>query len=317
MGEPAPGAWSDRRILAERGPKVLLDPRRPYAWHVEDERTADGTVEKVATVFLTNRECPFRCLMCDLWTHTTDESVPAGAIAGQIAWALERLPPARHIKLYNAGNFFDERAIPSGDLPRVARLLAGFRTVLVECHPKLVDRRCVEFRKMLTPELHVAMGLETVHPQALELLNKRMTPGDFDRAAGFLHGHGIPMRAFLLLRPPLLTEEEGKEWARRSLTFAFERSVECCVLIPTRPGNGAMDRLMEQGLFTPPRMESLEEVTAFGIGLGRGRVFADLWDVERLYPCPTCGPRRRRRLHDMNLTQQVQPAVTCGCRDGS
>ena len=34
-----------------------------------------------AVVFLTNRECPFRCVMCDLWMNTLDETVPRGAIA--------------------------------------------------------------------------------------------------------------------------------------------------------------------------------------------------------------------------------------------
>src|SRR2546430_5667940 len=49
----------------------------------------------VATVFLSNRECPFRCLMCDLWKNTLETTLPPGRIVGQIRWALERLPPAR------------------------------------------------------------------------------------------------------------------------------------------------------------------------------------------------------------------------------
>ena len=43
---------------------------RPYAFFVEEERSASGEVVPVATVFLTNRECPWRCLMCDLWKNT-------------------------------------------------------------------------------------------------------------------------------------------------------------------------------------------------------------------------------------------------------
>src|SRR5687767_7239853 len=58
---------SDRQVLAARGPKDVVDPRRPYAYLVEDERIAAGVVEPVATIFLTNRECPLRCVYCDLW----------------------------------------------------------------------------------------------------------------------------------------------------------------------------------------------------------------------------------------------------------
>lgn len=309
-----PVLWTDRWILAQRPPKAEADPWRPHAFFVEPERTQRGTVEDVATLFLTNRECPFRCLMCDLWKHTTDQRVPDGAIAAQVEWALTQLPPARHIKLYNAGNFFDAQAIPPADLPRVAELLRPFETVIVECHPLLVGKRCLAFQDLIRPHLQVAMGLETIHPEVLPRLNKRMTLADFERAAQFLVSHGIDIRAFLLVRPPFLSEDEGVEWAKRSLTYAFDQGVECCAVIPTRAGNGAMERLQEQGLFSPPRLEALEEVLEFGVGLRRGRVFADLWDVEKLFRCPRCGPARARRLQTMNLTQTISPSIPCECR---
>ena len=56
----------DRQILELRGTKAPVDPQVPYAFLVEPEVNADGRVEDVATIFLTNRECPFHCLFCDL-----------------------------------------------------------------------------------------------------------------------------------------------------------------------------------------------------------------------------------------------------------
>ncbi len=296
-----------------RPPKNPVDPRRPHAFFVEPERAENGAIEDVATLFLVNRECPFRCLMCDLWRHTTDRRVPDGAIAAQVEYALARLPAAPHVKLYNAGNFFDAQAIPLGDLPRIAELLTPFQTAIVECHPRLVGPRCLAFRDMLQPALRVAMGLETAHPEVLRRLNKGMTLDDFARAAGFLRRNGVGVRAFLLLRPPYLDEGEGIEWAKRSLHFAFDVGIECCVLIPTRDGNGAMERLRAEGLWAPPRLESLEAVLEHGVGLRRGRVFADLWDIEKLFRCPRCGPARARRLATMNREQTVPPPVVCDC----
>ncbi len=306
---------TDRWILEQRPPKAPVDPWRPYAFFVESERTAHGRIEDVATIFLTNRECPFRCLMCDLWKQTTDRRVPDGAVPAQIAYALSRLPGAAHVKLYNAGNFFDAQAIPTADHARIAEQLRPFKTVIVECHPLLVGPRCLEFRDRLHAALEVAMGLETVHPEVLPRLNKRMTLADFRRAASFLSAHGIAARAFVLLRAPFLTEAEGVEWAERSIDFAFDAGIECCAVIPTRGGNGAMERLSERGDFAPPRLESLEEVMEYGLGVSRNRrVFADLWDVERFYPCPRCGPARAARLLAMNRTQAVPPRVQCDCR---
>jgi hypothetical protein len=309
-------AWDDARILALRPPKNPVDLTRPYAFLVEPERTREGTVDDTAVLFLTNRECPFRCLMCDLWKNTTDRRVPEGAIAEQIEYALARLPPALHIKLYNAGNFFDAQAIPPGDWPRIAALVSLFQTVIIESHPRLVDQRCVTLRDMLRPALQVAMGLETVNHAVLARLNKRMTLEDFETATRFLTRHDVAVRAFILLRPPYLTEEEGVHWAKESIRFAFDVGVECCVVIPTRAGNGAIDQLQRQGDFSPPRIESLEEVLEYGVGLGRGRVFADLWDIQQFSSCERCGPARALRMDTINRTQQHQPIVVCSCGGG-
>jgi radical SAM enzyme (TIGR01210 family) len=294
-----------------------VDPWRPYAFLAEQEPGPDGKPVEVATVFLTNRECPWRCLMCDLWRNTLDETVPDGAIAAQIRHAVERLPPARWLKLYNSGSFFDHRAVPPAEYPEIARLAAGFERVIVECHPALA-RRAPEFRDLLPGRLEVAMGLETAHPEVLERLNKRMTLDRFRRAAEFLAAEGIDLRAFILVRPPWLSEEEGLEWAKRSLDFAFECGASVCSLIPTRAGNGAMEALARSGEFAPPCLSSLESALEYGLRLGAGRVFADLWDIEQFSRCESCSADRIARLRRMNAEQGVLPPLPCDrCGVGS
>jgi len=305
--------WNDAAILAVRPPKNRVDPRRPYAYLVEPECSASGVIEDVATIFLTNRECPFRCLMCDLWKNTTDERVPVGAIPEQIDFALAELPPAKHVKLYNSGNFFDRQAIPREDYEAIANRVASFETVIVENHPRLCGDDCLRFRDLLAGKLEIALGLETIHPEVLPRLNKQMTVEDFQRAVRFLTENEIATRAFILLRPPFLNEAEGVEWALRSIEFAFDVGVQCCSVIPTRDGNGAMEQLHGDGAFTPPTFRSLETVLAEGLAMCRGRVFVDLWDAERFLDCQRCGTARRDRLQRMNLTQKVLPMVSCTC----
>ena len=304
---------NDLWIISNRGKKNSVDPRKPYAWLVEKERTASGKIEDTAIIFLTNRECSFHCLMCDLWKNTTDESVPVGAIPDQIEWALDRLPVVKHLKLYNSGSFFDGRAIPEDDYEKIASLVSNFETVIVESHPRLINEKCLLFRDMLKPELQVALGLETVNPEILRKLNKQMTLKDFENSVSFLIQHGILSRAFVLLRPPFLPESEGIYWAERSLDFAFSIGVECCTVISVRSGNGAMDLLLERGDFTPPDIHSLEAVLEYGIGLNAGRVFADVWDLGLFSSCKKCIDQRTRRLIGMNLNQKIIAPVKCTC----
>ena len=311
---PAP---TTHDILAARGPRNEVDPWRPYAFFVEPEYSARGYVEQVATVFLTNRECPFHCLMCDLWQNTTETRVPVGAIPAQIDHALGRLPtsatPVTQIKLYNSGNFFDPQAIPREDHPAIIARVRQFETVIVENHPRLCGPQCVEFRDRLERDFEIALGLETVHPDVLPRLNKQMTLDDFDRAVERLHAGGIRTRAFVLLRPPFLSEAEGIEWALRSIEHAFAVGVSCCSVVPARGGNGMMERLAAEGWFAPPVLSSLETVLSAGLAMGRGRVFMDVWDAERFATCPLCAKERIARLRRMNLTQCEEPPVGCSC----
>ena len=306
-----------RWILEKRPARNRLDEKKPYAFLVETEAGPDGQPVDVSTVFLTNRECPWRCLMCDLWQNTLEQTVSPGAIAEQIRIAIENLPRAPRersfLKLYNAGSFFDPRAIPPADYPEIARLCDGFCRTIVESHPALVGSRCLEFRDLLTGQLEVAMGLETAHPEILERLNKRMTLDQFRRAAAFLRRHGIDLRVFILVRPPWLSEEEGVDWAKRSLDFAFDCGASVCSLIPTRAGNGAMEALASSGEFTPPSLRSLESALEYGLECKAGRVFADLWDLEKLDRCPACCQGRVHRIHTMNATQKIPAAYSCSC----
>ena len=300
-------------IDSKRGKKNAVDPNRPYFWLVEKERSVLGKIEDTAIIFLTNKECSFHCLMCDLWKNTTDRSVPAGAIPDQIEWALEQMPEVKHLKLYNSGSFFDERAIPEADYKRIASLISSFETVIVESHPKLINEKCLRFRDMLKPELQVAIGLETVHPEILQKLNKQMTLEDFNNSVSYLTQNGIRSRAFVLLRPPFLSESEGVYWAKRSIDFAFDVGVESCVVIPVRAGNGAMDLLMENGDFSLPNIHSLETVLEYGIELHAGRVFADVWDLGLFSSCKICFDQRVSRLTAMNLSQSLADRVKCKC----
>jgi len=271
-----------------------------------------------ATILLTNKECPWHCLMCDLWKNTLTHTVPPGAIPRQIDYALLQLcSRPGQIKLYNSGSFFDPAAIPLVDYPAIAGAVAVANHVVVESHPRLVGEKALRFRDLLLGTLEVAMGLETVHPQVLPRLNKRFTLEHFSRAAGFLRRNEIAMRAFVLVKPPFMDEEETLEWAVKSAAFAFSCGATVVSLIPTRPGNGAMEHLMKTGEFSPPRLATLEKALELSLNLRGGRVFADTWDLEQFSRCPACFEPRRQRIHAINLTQQLPPAVDCPACGGT
>ena len=67
------------------------------------------------------------------------------------------------------------------------------------------------------------------------------------------------------------------------------------------------------GSFTTPDLDEIERSFALALthAASRGRVFVDLWDLERFADCPHCLAQRRDRLKTMNLEQRVLPAPAC------
>jgi radical SAM enzyme (TIGR01210 family) len=310
----------DRFVLERRPVRPLHDPWRHQGVRVEDERAADGTLARVATIFLTGRECPWRCAMCDLWQYTIDDDTPPGALVKQLDDALAALQVQAshpdHVKLYNASNFFDPRAVPEDDYGAIAARLISYKHVVVESHPALVGDRLVRFAAALAraaggaeaPTLEVAMGLETAHPGVLRALNKGFTLEQFARAADRVHREGASLRAFVLVGVPFIEPLEQLEWISRSVSYALACGASVVSLIPTRRGNGTLEAL---GVVTPT-IGDLETALERALPGAAARVFADLWDLERFADCPSCLGARHRRLRKMNDEQRVHPSVACG-----
>ena len=284
------------RIRALRPPKEPVDPWRPLGSLVEDERRPGGGQEHAVTVFLAGSECPFTCVFCDLWRHTLDGPTPPGALPAQLRtpWPTRRCDgrdPSR-IKLYNASNFFDDARRPGRGPSGPGRaLLRPFAGSPSSATPGSSVSRCFEFADRLEGRLEVAMGLETVHPDALARLNKRLTLDDFARAAVRLRARPIDLRAFVLLGAPFVPPAEARV-GRALGSSRRRRGASVVSLIPVRGGNGELERLRDVGRLPrrPPSASSRRRSTA-PCGCGGAVVIADLWDADRLPGCAACRPR--------------------------
>lgn len=304
-------AW----IRERRPPKAHVDPWTPLGHHWEEERTRDGGRSPALVAFLAGAECPFTCLFCDLWKHTLDGPTPEGAIPAQLRHVLSEagpVPDGAAVKLYNASNWFDARAVPAGDDPELVRILRPFERVVVECHPRLVGSRCFRFASALEGILEVAMGLETVHPAAFAKLNLGMELDDFDEAAGKLTEAGIAVRAFVLLSPPFVPFGESVGWTVRAVEHAARAGAAHVTILPTRSGNGAVDELRRRGEHEPPTLDQLEAaLTRSLVAVDGPVVTADLWDAERVEGCGRCRSARIRRIEAMNASGRPVEAPTC------
>ncbi|MDQ3698475.1 MAG: radical SAM protein [Gemmatimonadota bacterium] len=298
-----------------RPPKPAVNPWHAHGSLVEEERRPGGRVERALAVFLAGAECPFTCSFCDLWRWTIDGPTPPGALTKQLTDVLRSLggpaPPADRLKLYNASNFFDRRAVPAEDVPGIAALAAPFASVTVESHANTVGPLALKFARQLSGRLEVAVGLETIHPTAAAHLNKRLDLARFDTAARFLSDNGIDLRVFVLLGAPYVPSDESVEWVVRTVEHAAQRGASVVSIIPVRGGNGEMERLASLGHFTPPTLSQLEAALDRCLHFAPSVITADLWDAERLPACAECRSARIDRLRRLNVTGRAEPSIVC------
>ena len=327
------GLTLDRRIRSLRRPKARVDAYAAHGSLLEEERRPGGKIERALTVFLTGAECPFTCSFCDLWQWTLDGPTPSGALTRQLESVLEarngqapdREPRDREardgvtrdartpdrLKLYNASNFFDQRAVPAEDLLGIAKLAAPFDAITVESHANTIGAKTLEFARRIPGRLEVAVGLETIHPAAAAQLNKRLDLARFDSAARFLSDNGIDLRVFVLLGAPYVPVDETVAWTVRTVEYAVERGASVVSIIPVRGGNGELERLQALGHFPPPTLSQLEESLDHSLQFTSAVVTADIWDIDRLPACEHCRVERVERLRRVNVSGHAESQVSC------
>ncbi|HBE67802.1 MAG TPA: radical SAM protein [Planctomycetaceae bacterium] len=326
----------DNRDIVELRPQLSRpSPQlRPLGVELEAEPIDKfGETCLAGTIFLVGSECRFRCTMCDLWQYTHPGPTPPGALAQQITHGLKQLDeslgtkslatsaaqpsiPLRCIKLYNASNFFATTNVPASDLPNIADRVAHFDRVVVENHPTILLPAITDFKERLNGRLEVALGLETAHPKLLEKLNKAMSLNDFRIACDWLLARDIDVRVFVLLQPPGLDGNSAIDWCLESIRVAEKSGARQVSVIPVRRGNGAIDKLQQNGLFKQPTARSLEVVMQ-NVDAFRCIVTADLWDWQHIRgTCDACSQARKHLLEKTNLTQSPPQLKDClQCND--
>ena len=216
----------------------------------------------MATVFLTGRECPWRCVMCDCGDTRPSPTRRAGAIAAQIAAARaalheqrRRRSPASSCTTPAASSI--RAPCPTADYDGVAAALAGLSRVIVESHPALVGPRVDGWLAALArhraagrpaPQLEVAMGLETAHPDGARSTEQAVHADRLRaRRRRRSRDRGVAAACLPADSPPFIPRASRTRWLLRSVDAAFACGASVVSLVPTRPGNGALEALTDGG----------------------------------------------------------------------
>lgn len=294
-----------------------LDPTRPVAvWSSQD--LLNGRPVKSLTIILRTVGCRWnRCAMCGY----ASEGAPATAedLMVQFNAAMKKLSGGDQVvKIYTSGSFLDPLEMPEETRAKILTDLQirGIEKLVVESRPEYITSvRVDECLSMIDTEF--AIGLETANDLVREkVIRKGFTFQDFIDAAKTVHDQGGKVKAYLLLKPPFLSEGEAIRDAIYSAKAAGQHADILSLNLCNIQRGTLVERLWERGEYRPPWLWSAVEVLKgvsfpiicdpVGAGTRRGP-----------HNCGECDAviTKAIRSHDLAQDPGIFDDLDCKCKD--
>lgn len=271
----------------------------------------NGETQDTLTVIFRTGGCRWnRCRMCGYRHDRYQSDDPAEVTSGirkQLNWVkkehdIENYPV---IKIYTSGSILDPGEVPTEILHEIGNTFRG-KIVIAETRPEHVTRdMLVPFMETIdygTHEkpLYIATGLETTNDFIREKsIDKGFTFADFVSAADVAHSCGVGVKAYLLMKPPFLTEKEAIEDMVKSIgevsQYADIISMNPC----TVQSRTEVERLWQRRSYRPPYLWSVLDV---------------LIRADRYVSCDPVGGGHLRGPHNC---RQCDREIVSGIRDYS
>ena len=336
MSQPSPevyetGKGMDAHNAAMREIRArndrTYDPHEPTRVWVDEDNTPDGVRDSL-TIILNTGGCRWAraggCTMCGYVAESVEGgTVPHDALLDQLDACLDHErensdEPCPLIKIYTSGSFLDEREVPAESRRAIAETFGDRERIVVESLPDFVEHdRLADFTEQGLA-VDVAVGLETATDRVRhDCVNKYFDFADFVTASEQAQDAGAGIKAYLLMKPPFLSESEAvadmQSSVRRCAEYAHTVSMNPCNV----QRHTMVEELYHDGGYRPPWLWSVAEVlesTAdadalvisdpVGHGSDRGP-----------HNCGECDDHVQTAIKDFDLRQDpsVFSQVSCGC----
>ena len=324
-----PGESVARGLAHDRRPTPADRPtadRYVNLWR--EPESLDGRRVDAFVLILRTRGCYWAdfkgCSMCGYARDTLGRSATPDELATQLATALRAYRDEPYVKIYTSGSFLDDREVDPASRVRIVQAFSGrAERLLFETLPEFATpETLIPLRDAFAGKLEVALGLESTQPEILlKFVHKNAPPSEYLAAGDRVRSLGIRAKAYLLLKPPYLTEREAIEDVVRSIGVAQEHFDTISVNPVHIQGGTVVEWLFRRGRYRPPTLWSLAEVIDRGQAIrGSARLvtFPTAGGLPRgPHNCGRCDRAVLAALEEASLTQEFTPlaGLQCDCRD--
>jgi radical SAM enzyme (TIGR01210 family) len=279
------------------------DASRPATVYTTPEMLPDGTPCSAATVILRTKGCHWwwssGCTFCGYFNDTRDDVTEAD-LQAQWDWSAAKLngfADVQMVKVYTSGSLLEDREIPVGFQERVLRECAerGLH-LIVESRTEQLTQEKLAWATSINADFTVAIGLEAYDDEVLRFhVNKGFSVRSYDRAVANLKEAGLRVKAYLMFKPPFMSEADALDHIVDWIAAIAKDADEISINPMNIQGGTVIDRLHRARQYRPPWLWSLVEMIrrAHPIVHPEGGVNGDADQISRLIVHPTAGGRVR------------------------
>jgi len=306
--------------------KKEYSPDKPVAAWTSTDRLPGGVIPSLTMILRTYGCYRSRggeeCTMCGFASDSAPVPPSPDDLVAQFRNALARRPDGEFmVKIFTSGSFLDASEVPLEVRSTILEELesdSDVSKVLIETRPEFVTQKAVAAcKERIRKDFEIAIGVETSSDEIRDVcINKGFLFEDFIRASEIAHRHDATVKAYLLLKPPFLSEGVAIRDMVRSVRdvsgYSEAVSINLC---------NVQSKLQRRGEYRPPWLWSAIAVlrdakrenpdliiTSDPVGAG-----------SRYGPhnCGRCDRDAAGAINRFSLTQDISdlenPEITCDC----
>ena len=315
----------------------VKNPNKPAAAWTIQARVGNETGTALSIVLSTEgcahaRSSDGGCTMCSYLLDGTSMNPTSDEFLNQFLEAMKKVETALapiSVKIYTSGSFLDVAEIPVDARNRILIEIANderIKEVVLESRPEYVqDSILEEVRSQLgNRSIELAMGLESSNDIIRSLcINKNFDFADFKEAVNAGRKYNIGTRAYVLLKPPFLTEHDALLDAQKTISDAISAGVTTVSLNPVNvQSNTLVEFLWKKQRYRPPWLWSVVEVLQYAHDAAKGavRVVCDPAAAGKkrgTHNCGKCDKSIVNAIRQFSLDQKITAfnGLQCECRN--
>lgn len=228
--------------------------------------------------------------------------------------------------VYNSGSFLNECEVNPKARREILKIIAtekNIKVVILETRPEFITRELVnEIEKILSDKVvEIGVGLETKNDEIREYcVNKGFNTEQYLEKTKLIVDSKLHLLAYVLIKPPFLTEKEAIQDAIETARFAFQHGADVVSFEPVSIQDFTLVHyLHEGGVFDPPWLWSAIEVARATASFGFVRIGGfEFMPIPKIFThsCPNCNAKVVSAIDRFNSTSDLSSfdGLDCECK---